>query len=49
MVNSKDEHYEVIELFGQQALFTNLRIDRATVPDGTYCYDIRHGDDDSVP
>ena len=33
MVNSKDEHYEVIELFGQQALFTNLRIDRATVPD----------------
>ncbi|MDD4493662.1 MAG: hypothetical protein PHV32_04840 [Eubacteriales bacterium] len=49
MVNSKDENYEVIKLFGQEALFTNSRIDRETVPQGVYCYDIRHGDDDSVP
>ena len=49
MVDARTEEYEVIELFGHLALFSNSRVDRSTVPDGFYCYDIRHSDDDSIP
>lgn len=49
MISAMDEQYEVVQLFGQQALFSNFRIDRATVPEGMFCYDIRHGDDGSIP
>ncbi len=37
--------YETLELLGQTVLFTCLRIDRATVPDGLHAYDVRHDDD----
>lgn len=37
--------FEVIELFGEPALFTCLRIDPKTVPNGVYKYDIRHDDE----
>ena len=40
-VNARKEEYEHIELFGKPALFTNSRIDRTTVPVGSYCYDLR--------
>ncbi len=31
-------------------MFTELRVDPATVPEGVYCYALRHGDnDDSYP
>ena len=40
------EDYEHIELFDEQGLFTNGRIDRETVPEGWYCYDLRGSDDD---
>jgi len=43
-LNIYDEHYEFVELFGKPALFSNARIDRETVPDGVYVYDLRHGD-----
>lgn len=39
-----DDDYELVEIFGKQALFTNGRIDRASVPDGFFAYDLRHGD-----
>ena len=45
-VNARKEEYEHIELFGQPALFTNSRIDRTTVPEGFYCYDLRGSDYD---
>jgi len=32
-----------------EGLFSELRLDAATVPDGLVAYAIRHGDDDSVP
>ena len=50
MLHAREEEYEAIELFGHMALFTNSRIDRDSVPEGFYCYDIRYSDfDDAVP
>ena len=40
------ESFEHIELFGKPALFTDFRIDRSTVPNGWYCYDVRGSDYD---
>ena len=40
-----DDEYELIELFGQSALFTNDRITDADIPKGMHCYHIRHGDE----
>ncbi len=37
--------FEEVEVFGKPALFTCLRIDRETVPDGVYKYSIRHDDE----
>lgn len=39
--DAEKEVFEHIELFGKPALFTNDRIDRDTVPDGLFCYDLR--------
>ena len=49
-VNAFTEEYEYIELFGKPGLFTNARIDRDTVPEGWYAYDLRGSDyDPGVP
>ena len=45
-VNARTEEFEHLELFDKPALFTNGRIDRATVPEGWYAYDFRGSDDD---
>lgn len=45
-VNAMTEEFEHIEIFGKTVLFTNARVDRATVPDGWYRYDIRGSDYD---
>lgn len=47
-LNANDENFEVVEFLGKKALFTSLRIDRDTVPEGAYCYDIRHADEDGM-
>jgi len=44
-INIYNEHFELIELCDKPALFTNGKIDRKTVPEGLYAYDVRHGDD----
>lgn len=36
-------HYEEVTIFDQPALFTECRIDQATVPEGVYRYELRHG------
>ena len=41
----KDD-FELIEIYGKPAMFTNGRIDRFTVPEGWYCYDLRGSDND---
>lgn len=38
------QKYELCELDGKTVAFTNMRLDRETVPDGLYCYDIRDSD-----
>lgn len=36
--------YQLAELAGQEVLFSNGRIDRETLPEGLYCYELREGD-----
>lgn len=40
-----DTDFETIELLGQPALFTNERLTNEDIPQGMYCYHLRHGDD----
>ena len=43
--NAFEADYEEIELFEKPALFSNDRIDRSTVPEGYFMYEIRHDDE----
>ena len=38
--------YQEVTIFDRPALFTECRIDRATVPEGVYRYELHHGDED---
>ena len=44
-VNIENESYQLIELFGNPALFSNDRITPKDIPEGLYCYDLRRSDD----
>lgn len=44
-ISEQDEDFEVIEIAGQTALFSNDRLTSADIPKGTYCYDLRQSDD----
>ena len=44
-IDFRQNEFELLELFGQTALFTNDRITDADIPKGTYCYDLRQSDD----
>lgn len=44
--NAKEMIYEEISIFGVPALFSDWRIDRASVPIGMKMYEVRHADDD---
>lgn len=43
--DAAEERYILAEIDGKPVLFTNMRLDRDTVPDGLFCYDIRDSDD----
>lgn len=43
--DAMQENFEEITVLDRPALFTNVRIERDTVPDGLYLYEVR-GDDD---
>ena len=43
-VDAREERFERVMIDGREVLFTNLRIDRSTVPKSLYCYDIRETD-----
>lgn len=45
-VDAKSERFEEMELYDKRVLFSPLRIDRSTVPEGLHLYELRHGDDD---
>lgn len=40
-MNASEADYEKFCIFGHDALFTNMRIDRDTLPEGLYAYDLR--------
>ena len=44
-IDANETDYERFEILGHDALFTNLRIDRKSLPDGLYAYDLRDCDD----
>ena len=48
-INVQEEMLEEVQVSGHLALFTELRVDKSTIPEGVYCYALRHGDDDSFP
>lgn len=43
--NATEERYERVDVFGKECLFTCARINRDSVPEGLYAYDVRHDDD----
>ena len=45
MMNILEETFATIEINGLQALFTYGRINRNSLPEGTFAYDIRESDD----
>lgn len=43
-LNAAEERYSKVVLFGRPCLFTDSRIDPATVPAGLHRYELRHSD-----
>ncbi len=39
------ETFEEITVLGKPALFTGIRIDQSTVPEGLFLYEVRHDDE----
>ena len=44
-VDAQKESFEEVTVFGHPMLFTSMRIDPATVPDGLHHYSVRHDDE----
>lgn len=45
LFDARTHDFEEVEIFEKPALFTCLRIDSGTVPNGIYKYEVRHDDD----
>lgn len=45
-IDIREENFEYVELFGRPALFTSAHIDRDTVPEGWFAYNLRGSDYD---
>lgn len=44
--NASERTYQEVAIMDRPALFTELRIDRSSVPEGVYRYELRHSDED---
>ena len=44
--DASKQNYQEVAIFDRPALFTECRIDRTTVPEDVYRYELRHGDED---
>lgn len=44
-IHPDDKLYQLMEIAGQEALFSNGRFDRSAIPETLYCYDIREDSD----
>ena len=47
-INAFEADYEKFEILGHEGLFTNLRIDRTTLPEGLYAYDLMDACDGNI-
>lgn len=45
-VNVPEVEWEAVTVMGIPMLFTDSRVDRTSVPEGIYMYEVRHSDDD---
>ncbi len=45
-LNAMGVIWEKVEVLGKEGLFTDWRIDRNTIPEGWYFYEVRHADND---
>ncbi|EOS69480.1 hypothetical protein C818_02261 [Lachnospiraceae bacterium MD308] len=43
--DAKELSYEKVEVFGEKAIFTDVRVERRSVPKGLYQYEVRHDDE----
>ncbi len=43
--NAAESIFEIVTVLGKTMLFTEARIDRDTVPENLYMYEVRHDDD----
>ena len=46
LMDARKETFDHIELFDAPAMFTNAGVDRSSIPEGLFCYDVRGADDD---
>lgn len=44
-IDARNEEFELVTVFDYPMLFTCCRVDRATVPDNLFVYDVRHDDE----
>lgn len=49
VIDVQKEVLEEVDLLGRKGYFTELRVDKETVPEGMHCYELRYGDDDGFP
>lgn len=49
VIDVNEGSFQEVEIKGHMALFTELRVDKNTIPEGVNCYELCHGDDDSYP
>lgn len=48
-IDVNSSQLQEVEIKGHYGVFTELRVDKSTLPEGVNCYELRHGDDDSYP
>lgn len=49
VIDVTKEQFQEVEIRGHYGIFTELRVDKSTIPKGMNCYELRHGEDDSYP
>lgn len=47
--NAKKEHWNGLEILGVEGIFTDLRIERSSVPKNLYFYELRDDCSDGIP
>lgn len=45
-LNAMEVTWKKLEVLGKEGLFADWRIDRNTIPEGWYFYEVRHADND---